>query len=238
MANYRFPASETTKRRSANTLTQQVYETLQEEILSGALKPGTRLVRRELSKRLGVSPVPVTEALLRLEVEGLVQSQPLYGCRVHPLTLDDVQNETVLREAIECQAARLCAERATDAELAGLLNQAGRLDRMMAEGEPHSRAGRLAHQKFHLAIAQATGFVRLTEELKRIWFRRLMWMNWIKATHYRRVPGDWHQQLVRTIAERNPDAAEAAMRAHVRYGSEDDRAALGYLLEQRREDLP
>lgn len=236
--NYRFPTDDRGSNAplTAATLSQQVYQALRDEILSGALKPGRRLVRRELGKRLGVSPVPVAEALLRLETEGLVQSRPLYGCRVRPLTLKDVQNDAVLREAIECQAARLCTEQATAAALSRLAAQARRLDRLMADGEPDSQAGRMAHQDFHLAIARATSYERLAEELERVWFRRLMWMNWIKATHYKRVPRDWHQQLVRVFAKRDPDQAEARMRAHVRYGNEDDQKALQYLLEHTAKD--
>ena len=107
--------------------------------------------------------------------------------------------------------------------------QARRLDKLMAEGDPHSQLGRVTHQEFHLAIAQASTCTSLAEELQRIWFRRLMWMNWIKATHYRRVPADWHQQLVAALATRDPDRAEAKMREHVRYGHEDDREALTLL---------
>ena len=92
------------------TLSAKVYHTLRDEILSGALPPHTRLVRRTVSKRLGVSPMPVTEALLRLEQDGLVESEPMYGSRVKAWTLEAVQGDEVLREALECQAARLCAE--------------------------------------------------------------------------------------------------------------------------------
>ena len=46
------------------------------------------------------------------------------------------------------------------------------------------------------------------------------------------MPNDWHQQLVQVIASRDPDRAEAKIREHVRYGHEDDRAALEFFLEQ------
>ena len=62
-----------------------------------------------------------------------------------------------------------------------------------------------------------------------MWFRRYMRLNWIKATHYTRVPKDWHQQLVQVIALHDPDRAEAKTREHVRYGQEDDLAALQFL---------
>ena len=233
MSNLRFrPVAATESDPASATLAQRVHDALREEILSGTLTPGTRLVRRAIAKRLGVSPIPVTEALLRLEVEGLVQSRPLCGCRVRPLELDDVQNEAVLREAIECQAARLSAENATSAELARLAAEARQLDRLIAAGDPHSKLGRQAHQEFHVSIARTGGFPRLAEELQRVWFRRLMWINWVKATHYRPVPRDWHQQLVAALAARDPDHAATKMRDHVRFGHEDDRQALEYLLSQ------
>ena len=129
MSNLRFRQSrDASDDASPATLTQRVYELLREEILSGQLAPGCRLVRRALAARLGVSPIPVTEALLRLEVEGLVESRPLCGCRVRPLELEDVQNEAVLREAIECQAARLSAENAQPADHTRLAAEAKRLD--------------------------------------------------------------------------------------------------------------
>jgi len=230
MANYRYERSGLVTEEAEATLTQRVYDALRDEILSGTLRPGHRLVRRTLSKRLGVSPMPITEALMRLEVDGLVQSRPLYGCRVRPLSLEDVQNDEALREAIECQAARCCAERASTIDLARLQAKARLLDRMMAEGDPRSKLGIETHQEFHMDVAREAGFPRLAEELERVWFRRLMRLNWVKATQYRRVPGDWHQQLVVAIAAGDPDAAEAEMRRHVRYGSEDDRAALKFLL--------
>jgi GntR family transcriptional regulator, rspAB operon transcriptional repressor len=234
MSNYRFdrqlPA--VAEPATAVTLTQRIYEALREEILAGHLRPGDRLVRRTLSKRLGVSPAPITEALLRLEVEGLVQSLPLYGCRVRPLTLEDVQNDQVLREAIECQAARLCAQNASSVEFSRLLAKAKLLDRMMAEGQPRSKLGMQTHLEFHADIARAGGSTRLVEELERVWFRRLMRLNWVKATHYKRVPRHWHQRLVRAIARRDPQRAEAQMRRHVQFGNEDDREALQYLLDR------
>ena len=234
MANYRSrpTAAPDPTQAPAATLTQRVYDAIREEIVAGALQPGQRLVRRELSKRLGVSPIPITEALLRLEVEGLVQSRPLYGCRVRPLSLEDVQNDEMLREAIECQAARLCAENASEEDLTRLMSIAKTLDRMMTEGAPRSKIGMQAHREFHTEVARAGKYPRLAEELQHVWFRRLMRLNWVKATHYQRVPADWHQRLVRLFAAHDADAAEAAMREHVRYGREDDCAALEFVLKQ------
>jgi DNA-binding GntR family transcriptional regulator len=227
MANYRHsPESEPTA--GVATLTERVYGALREEIVSGAMRPGTRLVRRALSARLGVSAMPVTEALLRLEVDGLVENRPLYGARVRPLTLEDIRNDAVLREAIECQAARVCAENGSD-ELSRLATEARTVDRMMREGDPRSRLGMRTHLDFHVLLARCGGFPRLGDELERLWFRRLMRLNWVKATHYKPVPANWHQMLVDSIATGEPERAETKMREHVRYGNEDDYRALSFV---------
>ncbi len=207
-------------------MTTRIYMSLRDEIISGELKPGHRLVRRKIGDRLGVSHVPVTEALLKLEVDGLVESRPLLGCRVRPLTLQDVHNDEVLREAIECQAARLCAEHAGEAELDRLLHHARRLDRITAEADTRSKLGVEMHKEFHLMVASSGGFAVLADELSRVWFRRLMRLNWIKSAQFRPVPKDWHEQLVRAMQTRDPDRAEKKMREHVQYGHENDKEAL------------
>jgi len=234
MANYTF-TEESPDAAPADTLTRRVYETLRDEILEGALRPGDRLVRKKVAGRLGVSPMPVTEALYMLEVDGLVESRPLYGCRVRPLTLDDVENGLVLREAIECHAARVCAERASDADLARLEKLARQLDGTVTRADPHSKLGMRLHLDFHLGIAAATGYRSLGDELQRVWFQRYMYLNWISATIVAPVPAKWHQRLMKGISSRDPAGAEAAMREHVRYGQDSSQESLDYYLEERTE---
>lgn len=232
MANYTFTDERPTD-APADTLTQRVYETLRDEIIEGQLEPGVRLVRKKLAERLGVSPMPVTEALYMLEVDGLVESRPLYGCRIRPLTLADLENGLVLREAIECQAARICAERASEADLARLDKLARQLDGAVANADPHSKLGMRLHLDFHLGIAAAGGYHSLGDELQRVWFRRYMYLNWISATVVAPVPANWHQQLMQGIRSRDEERADQAMRNHVRHGQERSQQALEYYLEQR-----
>lgn len=236
MANYRSFTDAAETAEGTETLTSRVYATLRDRILSGDLQPGHRMVRRTLSKHMGVSHIPVTEALLRLEVDGLVENKPLYGCRVRPLTLEDVHNDQVLREAIECQAARLCAQNASDELLDKLMVQAKQLDRINRRAEPNSRLALETHMAFHAQVARAGGFPVLADELERVWFRRLMRLNWIIQVRYRAVPGDWHEQLMKVLLTRDPDKAERKMREHVRYGNDFDRKAIQDYLAQTSSD--
>ena len=203
------------------TLANKIYMHLQEEIASGELSSGTRLVRRTLAKRFNVSPIPVTEALYRLEQDGLVESAPMYGARVKVWTLDALKNDQVLREALECQSARLCAEHATDAQIASLMKMARDLDAMIKKKDTDPREGMHKHLEFHLALARFGGYQSIEDEVHRIWRRRLMRWNWVSAKSLK-IPSDWHQQLVRVLGKRDPDAAEDKMREHVRYGQDYD----------------
>ncbi|MFJ3089370.1 GntR family transcriptional regulator [Streptomyces sp. NPDC086838] len=85
-------------------------ELIRAGIHSGAYLPGTRLRERELAEALGVSRVPVREALVRLATEGLVVLEPRRGARVRRLTLRDVDELFDLRLSLEVFAARRAAE--------------------------------------------------------------------------------------------------------------------------------
>lgn len=99
---------------------RQVIKALYDAISTGALKPGQRLIEKDLCELMGVSRPPVREALRHLESEGLVVSLPRRGPIVAELSRDDVAHIYQVRGALEALAARLFAERATDAEIAEL----------------------------------------------------------------------------------------------------------------------
>lgn len=218
-----------------DTLSQRVYDTLRGEIVGGFFKPGQRLTRRGLSKKLGVSQNPVTEALMRLERDGFVENKPLCGCRVRVLTLEDIENEQILREAIECQLARLCCVNATQTELKILLQKASELDRITAQGDPESKLGMKMHLDFHILIGRyGKKCPYLIEELERVWLRSLMRLNWIKSSLFGRLPEDWHRQLIEQIAGGNPDKAQEAMRNHVRKNEQYDIESLEIMLQGKQ----
>ena len=83
---------------------EQVTNRLREAIVSGLLQPGDRLMQEELAERLGVSRMPVREALRRLEAEGLVVLQPYRGALVANLSSTELQELYELRIALETLA--------------------------------------------------------------------------------------------------------------------------------------
>src|SRR6266540_6310811 len=117
-------------RASAETssLAAEAYGVVRQRILRGELVLGQVISRRKLAAELGMSFLPVSEALLRLEVEGLLESRPRAGTRVRIPTKDDVRGHFIVREALEVKAAVLFAEAATATERLELRKLAARVD--------------------------------------------------------------------------------------------------------------
>ncbi len=86
-------------------LSEQAYLAIRDRILHGQLTMGSVLSRRRLATDLGMSMLPVCAAIQRLENEGLVESKPRVGTRVRVPTEQDVREQYIIREALECQAA-------------------------------------------------------------------------------------------------------------------------------------
>src|SRR6266852_5886750 len=113
---------------ATSTLANAAYGVVRRRILRGQLSLGQAVSRRKLAAELGMSFLPVSEALLRLEFEGLLESRPRAGTRVRIPARQDVRGHYVVREALEVQAARLFAEMATPEERSELMKLAVRVD--------------------------------------------------------------------------------------------------------------
>lgn len=103
-------------------LSDRAYTALREAITDGRYLPGTRLTERALAANLGVSPTPVHEALRRLEYERLIERDSVRTIRVADPSTSQLYDLTLIEAALRGVAARLAAERATDAERNRLLS--------------------------------------------------------------------------------------------------------------------
>jgi len=196
----------------------RLFRKLEFEILSGKLQPGQRLVRRELCIRFGLSQATVSEALWRLESDGMAESAPMYGTRVLPITVEKLSDELMLRQALECQIARMVAGLIKPSHIQHLEELADQVDTLLAGATDYSMENMQIHQEFHLEIARLSGSALLLRELERSWRRHFMFFSWVSASVYPSPP-QWHRQLLLALQTRNPDTAEHAMREHVLFGS-------------------
>jgi DNA-binding GntR family transcriptional regulator len=93
----------------AESLTDQVYDTIKKDILTCTLQPGQQIAQPQLAEKYQAGTTPVREALHRLAREGLVQPIPRFGYIVTPITLSDVNEIFELRTIVEAASARLAA---------------------------------------------------------------------------------------------------------------------------------
>lgn len=197
------------------TSAEKTYQAILQKIITGEFAPGMRLVRRPLAETLGVSPIPVLEALKRLEQDGLVEYRARWGNIVTIPTKEKVKNMFILREAVECQVSRILSVSASDAQGASLREMASDLDRVRYESDDPLLVTDF-HYRLHMAMAEAAGAESLTAALSRINFFWLL----CKGAQHRKSRSElqryWHTALVETILKDGPEAADRAMREHIR----------------------
>src|ERR1700760_3901248 len=100
--------------RGHRTLAEKAYESLHAAIITGALRPGARLPIEELAEHLEMSPMPIREAVRRLDAVGLVDNVPHRGARVTELSVTDLAEVYEVRLALEVTAIRRAAARLTE----------------------------------------------------------------------------------------------------------------------------
>src|SRR5580704_15724302 len=106
--------------KAAAPLRRQVLDELRQSIIAGRLRPGARLVERELIAMMGVSRTVIREALRQLESEGLVAIVPNKGPIVRELTRDEARDLYSIRAVLEGLAARLFVENASELSIGRL----------------------------------------------------------------------------------------------------------------------
>jgi DNA-binding GntR family transcriptional regulator len=112
---------------AANTSSDEIYAVLRQQMLEGKLRPGTRLQQNEFAEQLGLSRVPLREAIRKLEGERLVAVVPRKGVTVPDLTDDDIRDLYIIRIELEPRAFRRAVEVITAEQIAELAAKTERL---------------------------------------------------------------------------------------------------------------
>ncbi|WP_395752745.1 GntR family transcriptional regulator [Prosthecobacter sp.] len=196
--------------RSDSTATR-----LRAEILNGTSAPGALLAESAVAKRLGVSRVPVREALFELEREGLVEFSPTGRAFVKDLTPQDFEELFVLRLALEPLASRLAAP--------ALKEDSAKLERNLAA----TRRARSVQEvtlldlEFHQIILEASGNARLLKlwrslrgELE-LWLGRLHRRHQLQTRETLQETVEAHQAIIESFQSQGPAACERLMREHI-----------------------
>ena len=153
--------------RRPPTAQEAVLAEMRRAIVSGELKPGEPIRQEVLAERLGVSRVPVREALKILQGEGQVEYQPHRGYSVTRLDPDDLREVYRIRQLLETEAARISVAALTDAEIKALSDAARDVD--LAGDVEDFVAMSAANRRFHFLLVEGAGMNRLTHLVRILW---------------------------------------------------------------------
>lgn len=205
-------------RVSAQSLVDALAERIEAAIISGDLQPGSKLSEQALAASLGVSRGPLREAIRRLEGRKLLQRTPNIGVHVASLSLNDLFEVLVVREALEGMACALAAKNMTDAELKAL---AELLDQHQQQKSVQEGTGYYQESKdfdFHFRIVKGSRNIRLVQMLCEDLYYLLRVYRYKSSTKPGRAKQALreHKDIVAALMRRDPADAEQKMRQHIR----------------------
>jgi DNA-binding GntR family transcriptional regulator len=194
-----------------------VKQALREAILSGELAPGTRLIIDDLASQLGVSPIPVREALQQLQAEGYVEIQPFLGTRVTPIEAESVVEVFSLLETIEIVSSRYACLHLTEEEHQSLKQMVANMDELVRTRD--AEAWSQENRRFHQVICDHAGTRLIASVLSKVldhWDR--LHRVFLKEVFADRLPEaqEEHRQILAAIEASDPDGVEAVIRKHNR----------------------
>jgi DNA-binding GntR family transcriptional regulator len=200
------------------SLADQAYVKLREAIVTGLLKPGERLVERQLGLRMGASRTPLREAMIRLVHEGLLTPLPSGGHVVTSIDEREARGLYDIRIALEGYACRLAAERAS-AEAIDELRSFARLEHKRLDPVDLRQLEEL-NNLFHRTLYASAGSQRLFDVIE---------MHREQALHHRIYdiykPEEvvrgvrQHDAMIDAVERRDGDLAERLMRQHIAQGA-------------------
>lgn len=218
------------------SLASDIAKRMEEEILRGRARPGSRLDERELSERYQVSRTPIREALQRLSASGLAVARGRQGLQVAQMSVTDLVDALSVvaeLEALACVQAsrRITPEQSEALRLAhiacGKAAEAGNIDAFYD-----------ANIDFHNSIAEACHNRVLQEELRRLSLKTAPYRRTITSQPGRMISSQAeHEQILQAILNNDPASANAVMRNHLSVLSDSIADFLHFVRRSENADL-
>lgn len=195
------------------TMAEAAAEQLHRAIVSGDIQAGTHLRIVDLAERLNMSPMPVRQALRRLEALGMVEVHAYRGAFVRELTRADFEDTMDIRTMLERAAVERAATRFTDAHAHDARQALSRYAALM-EADQVVEA-REAHSTLHFCLYRAAGSAWLVHAIEAVWRN---------SERYRHTSGlhesgaaleHEHEPILNACVKRDPDRAGRALEAHL-----------------------
>jgi len=201
--------------KQPETITSAVVRHLEDAILKGKIKKGTRLVERELAEKFKVSRLPIREALRELQAAGLVRIVPRKGAVVSQISLEEVKEIYAVKCLIESFAAGEAAKRITSEEIKELRLLIDKMSHQMKKGNSYKYTE--IAEKFHHMINKACGNRKLYEVYKRL-NNQVLWhkINYLSSPGRIEQSFEGHKKILDALINKDAKQAESLMRKHIK----------------------
>lgn len=205
------------------SLVELTVRRLSQEILSGKIAPGQRLLEEQLTRRLGISRAPLREALRLLAQQGLVAHVPRRGVRVATLSDRDVRELHAIRNILERHAIETALP-VRDTDLVGLRVTLDRMRQASAIGDRLALAE--AHRAFHVALVALADNQQLVAVYESVLVKLQLYMAINLDRHAEATaPLDGvhrHERLLTAVAAGDPAVVLAELARHGSLSDADD----------------
>jgi DNA-binding GntR family transcriptional regulator len=203
------------------TLADEVFHKLRDGIIDGTLQPGQWLRQEGLAQDLGVSQMPVREALKRLVAEGLAERIPYRGVKVVEFDAEDILDMFTIRMVLESLAARFAATAISDADLDRLRENVNRAAGLTGQSQMAER--RQLNAEFHLVICRASERRFLTHQVEALWswfpsvmlYEGMRRQEELSLARLERESRE-HTAILVALERRDAHLAEKTIRQHIR----------------------
>lgn len=198
--------------RRFKTKCELVYESLRSSILRGDLRPGQRIVLDRVAEELGVSKVPVREAVTRMVGEGWVVLQPHIGPVVPRLVADEVIETAVMRAALEGAAVGFAVREMQLELLQSIKAVVSRMDRALGDGRIDFPA---LNRQFHSMMIAACGFPHLIELSSTLMGKTVRYQTVRRVPEYLVQSQAEHWEILGAATKRDTALAGDLTRRHI-----------------------
>ncbi|MBQ5951034.1 MAG: GntR family transcriptional regulator [Lachnospiraceae bacterium] len=194
------------------TKADYVYEELKKDIIEGRYEGGERLVVAVISKKYGVSPIPIREAFQRLAQDGLLEIEPHVGARVAHMDYRHVWELMLLREQIEPLTAKLAVPAITEKDIARLEEYNRQMEECLEAGE-NARYEKI-NKQFHSLIYSRCPYRMIRELTMDLWSQSALSRTVLLDGKINRASSEDHREMAECIRNRDGEKIFAIVKRH------------------------
>lgn len=190
-----------------------VYDLIRDDILQGKHKPGTRLIIDDLAASLGVSQIPIREAMRQLEADGFITIEPYVGATVTEIDANFIFEVFALLESMEIISCRAACRLMSDDDIQKLSTMIDTMESSVKNPNKWTEK----NKELHLFICQSAQTHLVYKMMQKVldhWDR--LRLHYLKDVFGNRIESaqEEHRLILQAILQRDPDDAERVIREH------------------------